>query len=311
MPPPSLTEEGELSNPYDVLGVARTASADEIKHAYRRLARKLHPDLNPGDSSGEERFKDVASAYRLLGDAEKRARFDAGEIDDSGHETPQPHYYPDYAAGSGHGGYASDDGYADYTEGDDPFAEILRRAARARANRRGQDLHYRLPISFAESISGGARRLTLPAGNTLDVNLPAGVFDGQVIRLKGKGAPGAGEGGPGDALIELEVAPDSRFARDGDDITLDLPISLSEAVLGGQVRVPTPTGDVTMTVPPDSNSGATLRIKGKGAPRRGGGRGDQFVKLRIVLPKGDPELARFVAGWSSGQAFDPRQEPGP
>ncbi|MCA0395488.1 MAG: DnaJ domain-containing protein [Proteobacteria bacterium] len=300
-----------MGNPYEVLGVAQGASQDDIKKAYRRLARKLHPDLNPGDKSGEERFKDVANAYRLLGDADKRARYDAGEIDESGNEKPQQHYYRDYAGASGHGdGYASDEGFADFAGGDDPFADILRRAARARANRRGQDLHYRLPISFAESISGGSRRLTLPTGDTLDVNLPAGVFDGQVIRLKGKGAPGAGEGGPGDALIELEVAPDARFTRDGDDITLELPVSLAEAVLGGQVRVPTPTGDVTMTVPPDASSGTTLRLKGKGAPRRGGGRGDQFVKLRIVLPKGDPELARFVAGWQTGRAFDPRQEPG-
>lgn len=300
-----------MGNPYEVLGVAQGASQDDIKKAYRRLARKLHPDLNPGDKSGEERFKDVANAYRLLGDADKRARYDAGEIDESGNEKPQQHYYRDYAGASRHGdGYASDEGFADFAGGDDPFADILRRAARARANRRGQDLHYRLPISFAESISGGSRRLTLPTGDTLDVNLPAGVFDGQVIRLKGKGAPGAGEGGPGDALIELEVAPDARFTRDGDDITLELPVSLAEAVLGGQVRVPTPTGDVTMTVPPDASSGTTLRLKGKGAPRRGGGRGDQFVKLRIVLPKGDPELARFVAGWQTGRAFDPRQEPG-
>ena len=299
-----------MSNPYEVLGVAQTATADEIKKAYRRLARKLHPDLNPGDKSGEERFKDVANAYRLLGDAEKRARYDAGEIDESGNEKPQQRYYRDYAGPSGYGdGYASDEGFADFAGGDDPFADILRRAARARANRRGQDLHYRMPISFAESISGGTRRLTLPTGGTIDVNLPAGVFDGQVIRLKGQGAPGAGEGGPGDALIELEVAPDPRFTRDGDDITLELPVSLNEAVLGGQVRVPTPTGDVTMTLPADSSSGATLRLKGKGAPRRGGGRGDQFVKLKIVLPKGDPDLARFVADWPAGKTFDPRKEP--
>ena len=150
-----------MGNPYEVLGVAQGASQDDIKKAYRRLARKLHPDLNPGDKSGEERFKDVANAYRLLGDADKRARYDAGEIDESGNEKPQQHYYRAYAGASAHAdGYASDEGFADFAGGDDPFADILRRAARARANRRGQDLHYRLPISFAESISGGSRRLT-------------------------------------------------------------------------------------------------------------------------------------------------------
>lgn len=298
-----------MSNPYEVLGVSQTASAEEIKKAYRRLARKLHPDLNPGDKAGEERFKEVANAWRLLGDPEKRRRFDAGEIDESGSERPQQRYYRDYAESGPADHYASDAGYADFADGDDPFAELLRRSAQARANRRGQDMHYRLPISFAESIAGATKRLTLPTGGVLDVTLPAGMVDGQTLRLKGKGAPGAGTGGPGDALIEVEVLPDPRFTRNGDDITFEAPVSLTEAVLGGPVRVPTPTGDVTMTIPPGSNSGTTLRLKGKGAPRRGGGSGDQFVKLKIVLPKNpDPELKDFVSNWVAGKAFNPREE---
>lgn len=298
-----------MSNPYEVLGVVPTASADEIKKAYRRLARKLHPDLNPGDKAGEEKFKEAANAWRLLGDPEKRRRFDAGEIDESGSERPQRNYYRDYAESDPADHYANDAGYADFADGDDPFAELLRRSAQARANRRGQDLHYRLPISFVESIAGATKRLTLPTGGVLDVTLPAGMVDGQTLRLKGKGAPGAGTGGPGDALIEVEVLPDPRFARSGDDITFEAPVSLTEAVLGGQVRIPTPTGDVTMTIPSGSNSGTTLRLKGRGAPRRGGGNGDQFVKLKIVLPKTpDPELRDFVSNWAAGRAFNPREE---
>jgi DnaJ-class molecular chaperone len=184
----------------------------------------------------------------------------------------------------------------------------LRRSERARANRRGQDLHYRLPIEFVESITGANKRLTLPDGGTLDVTIPPGLVDGQILRLRGKGAPGAGTGGQGDALIEVEVLPDRRFTRDGDDIFLELPISLSEAVLGGRIRVPTPTGDVTMAVPKGSNTGTTMRLKGKGAPRRGGGHGDQFVKLKVVLPKSpDPELEAFVSNWDKGKAFNPRE----
>lgn len=297
-----------MKNPYEVLGVAATASAAEIQSAYRKLAKKLHPDLNPGDKSAEEKFKEVAGAYDLLSDAEKRKRFDAGEIDASGAERPQHNYYRDYAAGNGPH-YSDDSGYSDFMDSEDAFAELLRRGQRARANRRGQDLHYRLAVDFSDSIAGANRRLTLPDGGTLDVKIPPGLIDGQVLRLKGKGTPGTGTGAPGDALIEVEVLPDKRFARDGDDISLELPISLSEAVLGGRVRVPTPTGDVTMSVPKGSNTGTTLRLKGKGAPRHDGGHGDQFVKLKVVLPKPpDPELEAFVSNWEKGKEFNPRED---
>ncbi len=298
-----------MKNPYEVLGVSPTASASDIQSAYRKLAKKLHPDLNPGDKSAEDKFKEVAAAYDLVGDADKRKRFDAGEIDETGAERPQHHYYRDFAHSDGGHPYMDTSGFADFMDSDDAFAELLRRGQRSRANRRGEDLHYTLPISFVESITGANKRLTLPGGGTLDVTIPAGLIDGKILRLKGKGAPGAGKGGLGDALIQVEVLPDPRFQRDGDNISIELPISLNEAVLGGKIRVPTPTGDVSMSIPKGSNTGTTLRLRGKGAPQRRGGHGDEFVKLKIVLPKHpDTELETFVSNWAAGRDFNPRED---
>ena len=298
-----------LTDPYKVLGVARSASADDIQKAYRKLAKKLHPDLNPGNPEAEEKFKEVAGAYGLIGDAEKRKRFDSGEIDAAGAERPRQNYYRDYASSEREHPYTDDSGFTDFMESEDAFAELLRRSARAQANRRGHDLEFRLPIEFIESIAGANKRLTLPGGNTLDVAIPPGMTEGQVLRLRGKGAPGSGKGDPGDILIEVEIKPDRSFTRQGDDIYLELPITLTEAVLGARIKVPTPTGTVTMSVPKGSNSGSTLRLRGKGAPKQAGGHGDQLVKLKVVLPKEpDLELEAFVTSWEGGKTYNPREE---
>jgi DnaJ-class molecular chaperone len=298
-----------LTDPYKILGVAPTASADDVQKAYRKLAKKLHPDLNPGNPEAEEKFKEVAGAYDLVGDAEKRKRFDSGEIDATGTERARPSYYRDYASSEQDHPYTDNSGFADFMESEDALAELLRRSARAQTNRRGRDLEFRLPIEFIESIAGADKRLTLPDGNTLNLAIPPGVTEGQVLRLRGKGAPAAGKGDPGDVLIELEIKPDRSFTRQGDDIYLELPITLTEAVLGARIKVPTPTGTVTMSVPRGSNAGSTLRLRGKGAPKQAGGHGDQLVKLKVVLPKEpNPELEAFVTSWEGGKTYNPREE---
>jgi DnaJ-class molecular chaperone len=293
------------ADPYEVLGVKKDASQSDIQKAYRALAKKLHPDLNPGNKQAEERFKEVAGAYDLLGDEKKRARFDSGEIDASGAERPQQRqYYRDFAdAGSQ---YSSDAGFADFAD-DDILSQIFRGRGRGGpVNMRGQDRHYRLELEFLDAINGATQHITLPDGASLDVRIPAGTRDGQTLRLRGKGAPGIGEGPPGDALVEVTVRPHRTFSRDGDNIRVELPISLSEAVLGGKVTVPTPTGPVTMTVPKWSNTGAVLRLKGRGVTRADGGKGDELVALKIVLPeKPDPELESLIAKW--GGAYNPRE----
>jgi len=174
---------------------------------------------------------------------------------------------------------------------------------------RGSDVRYELPIEFLDAVTGAVKRLTLPEGGTLDVTIPAGIQNGQVLRLRGKGRPGLGEGESGDALVEITIKPHSLFIREDNDIYIDLPISLSEAVLGGRVNVPTPTGSVTMTVPKGSNTGTVLRLRGKGVLRRDGGHGDELVRLKIILPeRPDAELEAFVAGWQGGKAYDPRRD---
>jgi DnaJ-class molecular chaperone len=290
------------SDPYTVLGVKRDASQDDIQKAYRRLAKKLHPDLNPGNKKAEEQFKKVASAYDLLGDAAKRARFDSGEVDASGQERPAQHFYRDFAEGGGHA-YSSDSGFADFAGTEDIISEIFGRQGRSGNIRmRGSDVQYHLTLSFLDAVNGGKQQLKLPDGSSLDVAIPPGIQDGQILRLRGKGRPGLNGGPPGDALIEVEVRPHPVFNRKGDDIHVELPVPLADAVLGGRITVPTPDGPVTMKVPKWSNTGAVLRLKGKGVPRSNKTRGDEYVALKVMLPdKPDPELERLIAQWRSGQ----------
>ena len=302
---------------YEVLGADKTVSAEELRKAYRALAKKYHPDLNPGDKAAEDRFKAVQSAYDLLSDPEKRKRYDAGEIDAEGNETART-YYREYASAGDEHPYNSSAGYEDFS---DIFSDLFGRGGmgggagsgmgggRGNIRMRGGDVQYSMEVGFLEAVNGAKKRVTMPDGKTLDISIPAGLRDGQVLRLKGKGRPGIGGGEPGDAFVEIHVAGDSRFERSGNDILLELPIGLHEAVLGGKVRVPTTTGAVTMTIPAGSNNGSTLRLKGKGVPASGGKPpGDQLVTLRIVLPATpDDELKSFLEGWAKDHAYDPRQ----
>jgi DnaJ-class molecular chaperone len=298
------------ADPYQTLGVKKDASQDAIQKAYRRLAKKLHPDLNPGNKQAEEQFKAVTAAYDLLSDPQKRARFDRGEIDASGAERPRPRYYRDFADAASNP-YASDAGFADFAGMDDILSEMFGRQGRGNVRLRGPDVHYRLTLDFLDAINGGKQQLTLPDGSVLDVTIPPGTNDGQALRLRGKGRPGIGGGPSGDALIEIEVRPHPLFTRKGDDIYVELPISLREAVLGGKVNVPTPSGAVAMTVPRWANTGTRLRLKGRGAPRADGTRGDEYVTLKVMLPeRPDPELEKFIAQWRPATARNPREAMG-
>jgi len=300
------------ADPYGLLGVSKDASQEDIQKAYRKLAKKLHPDLNPGNKTAEEKFKQITAAYDLLGDPEKRGRFDRGEIDEQGVERPRQRYYRDFADDrtAGTNAYSSDAGFADF-QGEDILSEIFGRAAGARATRarRGFDIQYTLPVDFLDAVNGATRQVRLADGAELKVTIPPGTRDGQVLRLRGKGEPGRNEAPPGDALVEITVLPHPQFVRKDDDIHVELPLSMREAVLGGKVPVPTTTGTVSLTVPPWSNSGKVLRLRGKGVARPDGTRGDQYATVRIVLPdRPDPELESFMAGWRQGQGQDPRRK---
>lgn len=299
-------------DPYKVLGVAKSASQDDIRKVYRKLAKELHPDLNPGNAKAADRFKEISAAYDIVGDAEKRARYDKGEIDASGVERPEQRFYREYAnAGAGGGQrYQTNAGFEDFEDVSDIFADLFRRGgggagAGGRTMRlKGSDVHYRLEIEFLEAALGAKKRITVPTGETIDLTIPEGVADGQVLRMKGKGAPGLGGGEAGDALIEIAVRSHPTFTRAGDDVMIELPISLDEAILGGKVETPTISGTVSLTVPAGASSGQMLRLRGKGIKK-----GDQLVRLKIVMPPSvDDELKQFMTEWRKAHAYDPRTQ---
>lgn len=299
-------------DPYAALGLTKSASDAEIKKAYRRIAKADHPDLNP-DPAAMARFKAASAAYDLLRDPEQRRRFDAGEIDDQGQERPQRRAWRDHAEASG-GPYARSYGFDGDPDLSDVFSDLFgRRGGFGGFQRggpedardfhvRGQDYRFSLQVDFLTAARGGKTRITLPEGGDLEVTIPKGVRDGQTIRLRGKGGPGMGQGGSGDAYLTISVAPHPDFRRDGDDILLTLPISLPEAVLGGKVAVPTIDGPVNLTIPRGATSGQKLRLRGRGING-----GDQQVDLKIVMPpRVDDELARFFEEWRKDHDYDPR-----
>lgn len=308
-------------DPYSILGVSKTATADEIKKAYRKLARTSHPDINPDDKGAKERFVKISNAYDLLKDPKTRARFDAGEIDASGQEKPDRRFYRDYADAPGNT-YQSNRGFEGFEgfggSGGDIFEEILRRQTRGGQSAgggrqgfalRGADRRYALEVAFLDAVRGEKTRITLPDGASLEVQIPAGVTDGQTIRLRGKGDPGHGGGPAGDALITISVRPHPVFRREGDDIVLTLPITLDEAVLGAKVATPTIDGRVNLTIPAGASSGQTLRLRGRGVKiGKGDKRGDQRVELKIVAPPSiDEGLKTFMEEWRKDHAHDPRK----
>lgn len=299
-----------MKDPYQVLGVAKTASEDELKKAYRALARTLHPDLNPGDKRAEERFKEVSAAYDFLSDADRRRQYDDGEIDATGAQRRRSWRSH---GGGGAGGRSSRAGFNFGENVDDILAEMMRRKARggrpgAENGNRGSDVRHTLTITQADAMQGITKRITLLSGKSLDVRIPAGTVDGQTLRLKGQGNPGIG--GDGDALIDIKVDLPGHFTKRDLDILLDLPVSVQEAVMGGKVTVPTIDGKVAVTIPPGSNTGAVLRLKGKGIAGPGGTRGDQLVTLKVVLPEHDPEFRKLVEKWGPRHGYDPRAKAG-
>ncbi len=299
-----------MRDPYEVLGVQRTASDGDIKKAYHKLAKELHPDLNPDDSVVANRFKEVSAAYSLVGDTASRQRYDNGEIGADGQEKARYRY--EYAGGRGGpgagfgGGFGGGQGF----NAEDVFGEFFSnmrggrgpggRAGHAR-QQRGPDRSYKITVEFLDAAKGSTRRITLPDGKMLDVRIPAGIEDGKQIRLRGQGDPGPA--GPGDALVEVSVNRHPQFRREGTDIHLDLPLDLADAVLGAKIAVPTIDGNVTMTIPKGANSGQTLRLKAKGIkPPKADVAGNQYVHLLLTLPDPpDAELTALLEEWASKQ----------
>jgi len=304
-------------NPYDILSIKPDASDKEIKAAYRRLAKNLHPDLNPGNKDTEDRFKTISAAYNLLKDSEQRARFDRGEIDMSGAEKqPHPTYRSHAGAGAQHH-YYNTGGFSDFTNESDLFEQLFGHAQGQRRGFRGAerplkgaDIQYSLRVDFKDAALGAKKRVTMPDGVSLDVSVPAGINDNQILRLKGKGLPAHAGSPNGDALIKVTIGAHPYFSRNKKDILLELPITIDEAVLGGKIDVPTLHGKVSMNIPAGSCSGQTLRLKGKGIKAgKNQTAGDQRVTLKIALPKTlDNDIRDFFKSWREKHSYDVRQK---
>ena len=303
-----------MADPYKTLGVERTASEAEIKKAYRKLAKELHPDRNKDNPKATERFSQATNAYDLLTDKDKRARFDRGEIDGDGNPAaPFGFGGPGGAGrGGGQGGFQGGNfggegvdvsdlfeglfGGAQRGGGGGGFASGFGGFGRKQPQPKGANIGYKLNVPFVDAATLAPQRVTLADGKTIDLKLPAGFEDGMQMRLTGKGQPGPG--GNGDGMVTITVQPHRFFTRDGDDVRVEVPITLTEAVAGAAVRVPTVEGNVMLTVPAGSSSGKTLRLRGRGFHRKDGSRGDQLVTLMIDIPGGDEALAEFVKGWT-------------
>lgn len=301
------------SDPYTTLGVSRGASEKDIKSAYRKLAKELHPDRNQDNPKAAERFSAVTNAYDLLSDKEKRAQFDRGEIDAEGNPT-MPFGAGGFGGGGPRGGMGGNGGFGGFGGNDgidleDLFGGIfgggsqrgggmggMGGGARTRAAPRGANVSYRLSVPLNEAAELKPQRITLSDGKVVDLKLPAGLEDGTQMRLSGKGE--AGIGGAGDAIVSIAIQPHPYFKRDGDDLRVDLPITLDEALNGAKVKAPTASGAVMLTIPPGSSSGKVLRLKGKGMTRKDGSRGDQLIALEITIPEGDADLAARLEGWT-------------
>jgi len=298
-----------MTDPYQLLGVPRTASEEEIKKAYRKLAKKLHPDVNPGNKKIETQFKEVTAAYDFLTDPEKRQRYDRGEIDESG----QPRGFGGgFAQGRRNGGARRPGGFG--LDDEDGAEDVLRdffgfgNRQRPHMRMRGADVSYQVEVSFLDAVRGGKKRISLTDGKTIDIAIPPGTENGQTLRLKGQGLAGAGGASAGDAFVEVLVAEHPLFKRDGFDISLDCPITLPEAVLGATITVPTIDGKVALKLPKDSNTGTQLRLKGKGILNpKTNQRGDQYVRFTVMLPEQvDQDLRDAIERWSKRHSYDVR-----
>jgi DnaJ-class molecular chaperone len=307
-----------MADPYNILGVAKTATDEDIRKAYRKLAKTHHPDLNPGNKEAEARFKDISAAYALLSDPEKRRAFDAGEIDASGQPQAERRYYRDYADTGAGFRYQNPEDLGGFEDLSDVFADLFKgrradggpRDAGTQFRMRGGDVHYTLPVDFLDAVNGAKKRVDMPDGKTLDIAIPAGVEDSQTLRLKGQGMAGLGGGPAGDALITVSVRSHPFFRRVGNDIKSALPITLNEALSGGTVPVDTITGPVKLKIPKHSNTGRILRLRGKGV--QGKVKGDHLVELQVAMPpRPDETLDNAVADWERLHPYDPRAGGGP